>query len=141
MTFFEELTFNMYIFTQMNDKDQNKYFHESRYTINSMKFKLALTGYPLTLTFIGHTFLSWQRVFFGLVWYFLSSSWQSGTGLFKSWSLVTMSTMDTLDTLVEAARGWYLFPPTEEQKRVEKVIFRTSCFPKLFKNKTFLVEM
>merc|ERR1711963_79191 len=50
------------------------------------------------------------------------STWESGTGLFKSWSLVTMSTMDTLDTLVEAARGWYLFPPTEEQKRQEKFL-------------------
>merc|ERR1712018_751851 len=33
------------------------------------------------------------------------------------WSLVIMSNMDAL---VEAARGWYLFPPSEEDKRVEK---------------------
>ena len=51
-------------FTKMNYKDQNKYFHESRYMrITIMIFWLALTGYPLTLTCIGHTFLSWQRVF------------------------------------------------------------------------------
>merc|ERR1711988_1769652 len=43
-----------------------------------------------------------------------------GVGDWTLQELVTMSTMDTLDTLVEAARGWYLFPPTEEQKRVEK---------------------